>query len=282
MIGEVREASRARGDELHLDRRGGDREQHAGREDGRDAPAAAGRGRGSRSRRARRRAAGAGRRNGMRPFSTLSPSAASSAGRTVSEPRTAMATTIIVPIAKPHERLVAGEEHAGHRGHDGEAGDEHRAAGGGGCGLEGGLRATCRRAVPHARASRRTASSRRRRRGRSAGSRRRCCCRPGTTGSAAPIRPIVANTEVRPSSSGMPAATSAPKAKSRISSVTGRESSPAFCEVLAEDVVDLLVDRRVADLAHRQAGCACCERRAWSRAARPRACRPWPDRWCGA
>ncbi len=45
---------------------------------------------------------------------------------------------------------------------------------------------------------------------------------------ATPIRPMVAKTEVRPSSSGMPAATSAPKAISRMSSVTGSESSPAF------------------------------------------------------
>ena len=39
-------------------------------------------------------------RNGIRPFSTLSPSLPSSAGRTVSEPSIATATTIIVPIEK--------------------------------------------------------------------------------------------------------------------------------------------------------------------------------------
>ena len=37
--------------------------------------------------------------NGIFPFSTRSPSQESSAGRTVSEPATAMATTMIVPIA---------------------------------------------------------------------------------------------------------------------------------------------------------------------------------------
>jgi hypothetical protein len=38
-------------------------------------------------------------RKGMRPFSTRSPSLESSAGKTVSEPSIAAATTIIVPIA---------------------------------------------------------------------------------------------------------------------------------------------------------------------------------------
>ncbi len=41
----------------------------------------------------------------MRPFSTLSPRRPSSAGSTVSEPRTAVATTMIVPIAKPPKVL---------------------------------------------------------------------------------------------------------------------------------------------------------------------------------
>ena len=39
-------------------------------------------------------------RNGIRPFSIRSPSQASSAGRTVSEPTIATATTMIVPVAK--------------------------------------------------------------------------------------------------------------------------------------------------------------------------------------
>ena len=39
-------------------------------------------------------------RNGIRPFSTLSPSFESSAGSTVSEPSIATATTIIVPTEK--------------------------------------------------------------------------------------------------------------------------------------------------------------------------------------
>ena len=41
-------------------------------------------------------------------------------------------------------------------------------------------------------------------------------------------RPIVAITAVKPSINGMPAATSAPKARSRIPSVIGIDSSPAF------------------------------------------------------
>ena len=41
------------------------------------------------------------------------------------------------PDREGHERLVAGEEHAGHRDQDGDAGDEDGAAGGGCGGLEG-------------------------------------------------------------------------------------------------------------------------------------------------
>ena len=42
------------------------------------------------------------------------------------------------------------------------------------------------------------------------------------------IRPNVARTAVRASSSGMPAATSAPNASTRMSSVIGSESAPAL------------------------------------------------------
>ena len=107
-------------------------------------PGGGGRGRGSRPRcGSRRSCGGGGRTNGIRPFSTLSPSFESTAGRTVSEPSIATATTIIVADREGHERLVAGEEHAGHRDQDGDAGDEDGPAGGGCGGLErGALAAT--------------------------------------------------------------------------------------------------------------------------------------------
>ena len=76
--------------------------------------------------------------NGIRPFSTRSPSFESTAGRTVSEPSIATATTIIVADREGHERLVAGEEHAGHRDQDGDARDEDGPARGRGGGLERG------------------------------------------------------------------------------------------------------------------------------------------------
>ena len=47
-------------------------------------------------------------RNGMRPFSTRSPSFDRSAGSTVSEPSIAIATTMIVPT--PNERKVRSPE----------------------------------------------------------------------------------------------------------------------------------------------------------------------------
>ena len=65
----------------------------------------------------------------MRPFSTLSPSRESRAGRTVSEPTIATATTIIVPTEKDMNVLSPDEEHAGHRDQDGDAGDEDGPAG---------------------------------------------------------------------------------------------------------------------------------------------------------
>ena len=71
-------------------------------------------------------AAGAGADEGTRPFSTRSPSQASIAGSTVSEPIIATPTTIIAPRPMPANRLVAGQEHSGHRDHHGQARDQHR------------------------------------------------------------------------------------------------------------------------------------------------------------
>ncbi len=49
------------------------------------------------------------------------------------------------------------------------------------------------------------------------------------------VRPIVASTAVSPSSSGMPAATRAPNAITRMTSVIGSENSPAFFRSLPKD-----------------------------------------------
>ena len=68
--------------------------------------------------------------NGTRSRSTLSPSLESSAGRTVSEPSIAVGDHGHRGETERGEGCVTGQEHAGHRHHDGQPGDEHRAAGG--------------------------------------------------------------------------------------------------------------------------------------------------------
>ena len=54
------------------------------------------------------------------------------------------------------------------------------------------------------------------------------------------MMPKVPITAVSPSSSGMPAATSAPKATSRISRVSGTEYRPAFFKSSMKDAVSAL------------------------------------------
>ena len=78
-------------------------------------------------------------RNGIRPFSTLSPSLPSSAGQHGQRADHRDRDDHHRPDREGHERLVAGEEHAGHRDQHGDAGDEDGAAGGGCGGLEGGV-----------------------------------------------------------------------------------------------------------------------------------------------
>ena len=63
---------------------------------------------------------------GTPPFSTRSPSQASSAGSTVSEPTTATATTMIVPVANDVKVDAPPEVHARHGDHHRQARDEHR------------------------------------------------------------------------------------------------------------------------------------------------------------
>ena len=116
--------------------------------------------------------------NGMRPFSTRSPSFDSSAGSTVSEPIIAIATTIIVPIENDMNdlspernmppiaiRTVMPEIRT--------ARPEVAAA------ASSAARSPRRPSAPRAHGGGRRASSRRRRRGRSGGSPRRSARRPG-------------------------------------------------------------------------------------------------------
>ena len=76
---------------------------------------------------------------GTRPFSTLSPSLESTAGRTVTEPSTATRDDEHRADGHRGEDGVAGDQHAGHRDQHGHAGDEHGLAGGRGGELERGL-----------------------------------------------------------------------------------------------------------------------------------------------
>ena len=68
------------------------------------------------------------------------------------------------------------------------------------------------------------------------------------------VMPIVAATLVAASSTGMPAAISAPKASSIRTSVTGRLMPSAEREVVGDPVVDAVVDGEVAGLADLQVG----------------------------
>ena len=61
-------------------------------------------------------------------------------------------------------------------------------------------------------------------------------------------RPIVARTAVNASRIGTLAATSAPNAINRITSVIGSEVTNARLEILADRIVELLADARIADL----------------------------------
>ena len=71
----------------------------------------------------------------------------------------------------------------------------------------------------------------------------------------------VAITAVRPSSSGRPAATSAPKASSRMMSVSGSDSVSAFLRSSANIFVDGLAGARVAELLDAELGLRLLRRR---------------------
>ena len=165
--------------------------------------------------------------NGRRPRSTRSPNFESTAGSTVSEPTIAIATTSTVPTPKDWNDARAHQEHAGHRRHDGQPGDEHRAARGRRRDLQRVLGQCGPARAPRARGAGRRASS------------RRPTARPisritelidSSTCNrwlSSAVSPSAAATAVMPSRSGIPAATSAPKASTRIRSVTGSEVNSA-------------------------------------------------------
>ena len=130
------------------------------------------------------------------------------------------------------EHAVAGQEHAAHRGHDREAGDEHGAARGGRGDLDRVDLAGAARAAPGARGRCRRSSSRRRRRGRSAGSPTASTSVTGSSWLATAVRPSAATTALMASATGMPAISRPPNAMIRIRSVMGSESCSAFWKSL--------------------------------------------------
>ena len=153
-------------------------------------------------------------------------------------------------------RLVAGEQHPGHRDHHGQAGDEHRAAGRGCGGLERGPRATCPRPAPHARASSRRASSRRRRRARRAASTALTFGSIGTRWLGSATRPSVAMTAVSASSSGMPGGDERAEDEQQHDQRQRHRPLAGLRELLVERVVQRLAGADRAGLADEEAGVA--------------------------
>ena len=73
-----------------------------------------------------------------------------------------------------------------------------------------------------------------------------------------PIRPIVPSTAVRPSSKGTPAATRAPKAIKRISSVIGSEVISAVLKSLLIELLTWLSELASPNSPMVNCGCAAC------------------------
>ena len=139
------------------------------------------------------------------------------------------------------ERRVAGEEHAGHRDHHGQAGDETArpevAAAASSAALS-----PARPLVPRACASSRRASSRRDRASISSTTALTFSSTGQMTRQGEEAHGCDHGWSA--SSSGIPAATSAPKASTRTTSVTGSDSRPARSRSLADRLHDLLALRR--------------------------------------
>ena len=99
------------------------------------------------------------RGTGMRPFSIRSPSQASTAGQHGERRQDRDRDHQDRPLGEGDEGLVAGEEHARHRGDHREAGDQDGAARRRRGDLERRALAPCRRRAPRARAADRTGCS---------------------------------------------------------------------------------------------------------------------------
>ena len=159
--------------------------------------------------------------------------------------------------AERGEGAPAGEEHAGHGDHHGEAGDEHGAARGRGRRVDRLELARARAPSPRARGAGRTACSRRPPPGRRAGPPSSRCRPSGTNWLGIATRPSVAMTAVSPSSSGTPAATSAPKARIEDDQRDRQREQLGLLEVVLERLRERLVGAGAAELRRRRrSGCA--------------------------
>ena len=195
------------------------------------------------ARRCRVRAAVRRHRNGIRGRSTQRPSLASSAGSTVSEPRTATATTRMAPTASeekvasrarnmPAIAMMTAMPETTTAWPEVSAAISIASSRVGAAGpllalppdVEQRVVDADRHADEQDHAAERVA-------------------RPGMTCEAKAESPIAAATEVSASSSGTPAAISAPNATSRMTRVIGRLISSACVQVAAERLAEGLVER---------------------------------------
>ena len=177
------------------------------------------------------------------------PARTSTAGRTVSDPIMPAATTRIVPVPNEANVGVAGQVHAGHRDHHGEAGDQHGATRCRGGDLErlarraalGALLALTAQ-VEHRVVDADGQADQQQHRG----DRRRS---PGATWLTRPTQAERAgHGGQRQQRAGCSAATSAPKATTRISSVIGSDSVSARLKSSSYDFEIALLGAGVAEL----------------------------------
>ena len=187
------------------------------------------------------------------PRSTRSPSLPSSAGRTVSEPTSAVKTTSIAPMPIDVKIFEPGEEHPGHRDQHGDARDQHGLPGGRGGAEEAVITRCGPPRVPRARASSRRASSRRRPPSPSAASptwSRRTRARDGSTACSEPDRrEHGGEREQHGHAGGDERAEREEQDQER-----DRHGEPLrLLEVLADRVVQLLRRAREAELGDREA-----------------------------
>ena len=182
-------------------------------------------------------------RNGIRPFSTRSPSFESIGRQHRERADHRDGDDHHRADRERHERLVAREQHAGHRDDHGDAGDQHRTAGGGRGGFDRGplaspgpplvtLAAEVEERVVDTDGEPdqqddlvdRIASI-------------------GTIWLGSETRPSVANTAVSPTRTGTSAATAEPSTSSRITSVSDEGDQPDLRDPRVDDLVERLLGR---------------------------------------